>query len=264
MTIYEPDAVPCRDESIVYLHGGGLIFGSREGVPEKLLSVFTDGGFRVIALDYPLAPHILLNGIVQDIKESIELLFEQGLLTERYFLWGRSSGAYLSLLLARDNTFLRKPSGILSFYGYGFLTDGWGERPAAAYTCLPEVSPDALNLLPEGIYASADMALCYPVYVYARQTGCWLQLVSGLEAKDFMASWSLRLTDKLPCPLFSVHCIHDPDVPYAETDMLFRKYGGVREIIISDTHDFDRDSGNFFAKNTYRKALNFMLEHAGR
>lgn len=38
---------------IVYLHGGGLLFGTRDDLPAYHLEQLTRAGFRVLALDYP-------------------------------------------------------------------------------------------------------------------------------------------------------------------------------------------------------------------
>ena len=56
---------------IVYLHGGGLLFGTRDDLPAYHLEQLTRAGFRVLALDYPLAPNAKLPQIPEDILCSV-------------------------------------------------------------------------------------------------------------------------------------------------------------------------------------------------
>ena len=56
---------------IVYLHGGGLLFGTRDDLPAYHLEQLTRAGFRVLALDYPLAPNAKLPQILEDILCSV-------------------------------------------------------------------------------------------------------------------------------------------------------------------------------------------------
>ena len=85
-----------------------------------------------------------------------------------YFLWGRSAGAYLCLLAAAGGKLTEKPVGILSYYGYGFLCDGWFMTPSKYYNTLPPVSEAALGAIPSGIHAEGALDRHYSVYVYAR------------------------------------------------------------------------------------------------
>ena len=43
---------------VVWLHGGALIMGSRNGVPKQLLELAREHGFVVVSLDYRLAPEL--------------------------------------------------------------------------------------------------------------------------------------------------------------------------------------------------------------
>lgn len=117
---------------IVYLHGGGLLFGTRDDLPAYHLEQLTRAGFRVLALDYPLAPNAKLPQILEDILCSVNTAARQP-----YALFGRSSGAYLCLLAAASGGLSREPRGLVSYYGYGFLTDGWYEAPSAHYSAFP-------------------------------------------------------------------------------------------------------------------------------
>ena len=41
---------------LLYFHGGGLVYGSKEDLPALHLQTLCEQGFRIIAFDYPLAP----------------------------------------------------------------------------------------------------------------------------------------------------------------------------------------------------------------
>ena len=41
---------------IFYLHGGGLVFGEPDDLPLCYVNLFSNAGYELISLDYPLAP----------------------------------------------------------------------------------------------------------------------------------------------------------------------------------------------------------------
>ena len=45
---------------IVWIHGGGLIFGSRTDIPEEQLKLYLNAGFSLVSIDYRLAPETKL------------------------------------------------------------------------------------------------------------------------------------------------------------------------------------------------------------
>ena len=56
---------------ILYFHGGGLLFGSRNDLPEIHLHLLTENGYPIIAFDYPLAPSAKLDLILEDVCASV-------------------------------------------------------------------------------------------------------------------------------------------------------------------------------------------------
>lgn len=175
------------------------------------------------------------------------------------FLWGRSSGAYLCLLAAAKCDLPRKPAGILSYYGYGFFCDNWFCTPNPYYCSLPAITEDSIrHFFHEDTHVSGDIDSHYALYVYARQTGKWLDLFYKGREKYFYLDYTLRLTNTLPCPVFAVHCTNDPDVPYAEFMEIVNRYHP-RQLIISDNrHDFDRDESNPFTAQVLSESLCFL------
>ena len=240
------DSDIAQKAAILYFHGGGLLYGDKSDLPDYHIERMTQAGYAIISFDYPLAPAAKLPAIMEDVCLSINHYLEHA---ERYtetllpyFLWGRSAGAYLCLIAAAHGNLNIKPKGILSYYGYGFLCDNWFHIPSRFYCSLPTVSEACLSTIPESIHTTGDLETHYSVYVYARQKGCWKDLIYEGRDKFFFLDYSLRTCDKLPCPLFCAHSMGDTDVPYEEFLALSSKYYAQRYIASCNEHDFDRNT----------------------
>ena len=61
---------------LLYFHGGGLIYGSKNDLPSELKKRFLAKGYTVLAVDYLLAPNSTLPEIVAALEESFYLLKE--------------------------------------------------------------------------------------------------------------------------------------------------------------------------------------------
>lgn len=271
-TVYSDTALSPK-ACVLYFHGGGLLYGTRTDLPNLHLKFLTEAGYRVIAFDYPLAPAVKLEQILEDVCASVRhylanpalYLCPESAAAEAetcaplpYFLWGRSAGAYLCLLAGAHGTFAKRSAGILSYYGYGFLCDGWFLTPSKYYCSLPTVSGTVLDSVPPGIHAEGDLSTHYSIYVYARQTGQWADLIYSGRQKFFYLDYTLRTCDRLPCPLFCAHSTGDTDVPYAEFLELCGKYHAQRFVASHNMHDFDRDEKNPVTMRLLEATLKFM------
>ena len=80
---------------ILYFHGGGLLYGHKDDLPEGHLRLLTQAGYRIISFDYPLAPAAKLPLILDDVRSSIHHFLDHpeayGADSLPYFLWGRSA-----------------------------------------------------------------------------------------------------------------------------------------------------------------------------
>lgn len=247
---------------ILYFHGGGLLYGTRRDLPALHKKTLTEAGYCIIAFDYPLAPAAGLELILEDVRASVEHYLEHPEAYAKealpYFLWGRSAGAYLCLMAGADTTCSRPPSGILSYYGYGFLCDGWFQTPSSHYCSLPPVSSSVLYSIPSDIHADGDLHTHYGSYVYARQTGTWLSLLYTGREKYFYLDYTLRTCEKMSCPLFCAHSTNDTDVPYSEFLELCSRYQAMRFVTASPMHDFDRDEKEPAAARLLHASLKFL------
>lgn len=260
-SVYSDESVQPR-ACILYFHGGGLLYGSRGDLPKTHLERLTSAGFVIISFDYPLAPAARLGYILEDVIASVNHYIGKPSAycpaALPYFLWGRSAGAYLCLLAAASGELTKAPAGILSYYGYGFLTDSWFSVPSRYYNTLPAVPESCLRSLPQFMHADGPLDTHYSAYVYARQTGKWKELFYDGRDKYFFTEYSLRSCDQLPCPLFCTHCIGDTDVPFQEFQALSQKYSAQRYIASGSQHDFDRNESSAITKRLLDATLRFL------
>lgn len=246
---------------LLYFHGGGLLCGKPDDLPGIHLETLTEKGYGILAFDYPLAPAASVEMILEDVLSSIRSYTESCSLP--YFLWGRSAGAYLCLtaaarISADPDLVSFLPSGLLSYYGYGFLTDGWYDTPAPWYEKLPPVPGSVLESLSGTLHTKGDLDTHYSAYVYARQTGTWLSLFYKGEKGNFLSEYSLCHVDSFPFPLFCAHSTGDPDVPFEEFNALSEKYRAKRHVAAAQAHDFDRTSSAFTVKLLLSDTVRFL------
>lgn len=261
VTIYTDTEISTKAR-VLYFHGGGLLYGSREDLPSGHIDALTRAGYEILAFDYPLAPAAGLDEILEDVCTSINDACESTAeFTDSslpYFLWGRSAGAYLCLMAAARGNLVTPPKGILSYYGYGFLCDSWFCTPNSYYRTLPPVDASCLNTIPKTVHAAGSLDTHYSVYVHARQTGSWKQLIYKGREKFFFLNYSLRTCESLPCPLLAAHSTGDTDVPYSEFLELCNRYQPLRFIAPGTIHDFDRDPDNPFTVQLLKATVAFL------
>ena len=99
--------VPPRpsDRFILYLHGGGYVFGSPRSHMPLLAPLARAARSRVIALDYRLAPEHPCPAAIDDVVAAYRGLLERGVDPQRVVFMGDSAGGGLvltSLLALRD------------------------------------------------------------------------------------------------------------------------------------------------------------------
>ena len=243
---------------LIYLHGGGLLYGSRNDLPSRHLELLTNAGYQVICLDYPLAPDYQIEEIVNHVCSSITWcvsnIVNYGHAPLPYVLWGRSAGAYLCLIAASHGNLSPSPSAILSYYGYGFLCNDWFCTPNHHYKQFPTVSESCLSRNS----GNFDIQSHFERYVYARQSGTWKNIIYTGRDKDFYLRYSLRSCTELPCALFAAHATGDPDVPFAEFQALCERYHPYRFIESSTIHDFDRLDTYPFESTLGAKTIEFL------
>lgn len=233
---------PC----VVWIHGGGLIFGSRTKSPrEPFLRTLLEKGFVVLSLDHRLAPETKLPGIVEDIRAAWDWIVENGsrllgIDTTRIAMAGGSSGAYLALI--SGYSVQPRPRALASFWGFGDITASWEADPSAfyrqSYPLVTKEEADAsVGVLPVS-EPPADVDRGY-FYVYCRQQGRWLIEVTGHDPRQdpgwFDPYCPIRNIAADYPPTILIHGTLDTDVPHEESKNLALRFDqlGVRHEFLS-------------------------------
>ncbi|MEQ1931210.1 MAG: alpha/beta hydrolase [Parvularculaceae bacterium] len=91
--------------TLIYFHGGGFVYGSLESHHPLCCRLALAGGFRVIAVDYRLAPETPFPGphldAIAAVKSIIAEASHHGVDADRVALGGDSAGACLATVAAR-------------------------------------------------------------------------------------------------------------------------------------------------------------------
>ncbi len=195
---------PHAHATLFYFHGGGLMFGNRDDLPQDIRDYWHQHGYDIIAIDYPLAPEATLDDIIKSLRDTIRLCIDTDALTQ-YSFFGRSAGAFLALQLHRYFA----PEFIIAFYGYTISDRQWLLEPNKHYMQYPTLNPTSLTRMIQTIppYRSTVESR-YALYVNARQTGTWLQQLQTTPPS---------IDPTLLPPTFLWHSIFDPDVPFRES-----------------------------------------------
>src|SRR5699024_8039745 len=100
---------------IMYFHGGGLIFGQPNDLPQAYIDILSES-YYLIMVSYRLAPESHIDTIIEDALSNYDHLKSlYPSLPIITFL--RSAGALLSMLVSRN----RKVDSIIDFYGFSRL-----------------------------------------------------------------------------------------------------------------------------------------------
>lgn len=251
-----------QEETIIYIHGGGFVYGSAHDLPDAYILQITQAGYDLILLEYPLAPEVKLGQILNSLESGVDwfithALSKLDLKSTDYILFGRSAGAYLSALLS--HRLQVKPKALWLFYGYYSLQEAAFRVPSRHYLQYPKIEDAvAKQLMQPKVLVEGPKETRFSLYIYYRQSGKWIFDI--LEDSENPADYSLtkeQLT-KLP-PAFLAASIGDADVPYRISKRMANTIPGAHlETIDSNEHDFDRTTTDSIGKDIYFKALEWL------
>lgn len=237
-----------KNITILYFHGGGLLYGQRDDLPSVYLNKFLDSGYDFLALDYPLAPESNLNSILKSAYEETTYFIEKykevfELKNKEYVFFGRSAGAYLCFMLTNMliNNEKLTPSAIISLYGYARLDEVQFHTQNKYYCKFPSISDESIKkIILDKPITYAPLDLRFSLYVKARQEGKWIgYLCNDEDPKRY--SLSETELNKFPPTILSAATL-DPDVPFKISKSLSKLIPNSKLITIYDeVHDFDRD-----------------------
>ncbi len=262
-TFYPAAEASAKPLTLLYLHGGGLVFGARNDLPDTYKKMLSDAGYALLAIDYPLAPEAQLPAMMLCLQKALvwfreegKKLFNSG--SADYVLFGRSAGAYLAFqLAARSNEPHLK--GLASFYGYYSLDEPSFHQPSTYYNTFPKVPVAYLKqLLQKQPLAVGAVTERFPLYLHARQTGKWVPLF--LEDKSKIASFSLTAAElQLLPPTFLTASTADQDVPYQFTQQAAQLIpNAALHPVLGMPHDFDADLSKPAGRRTYQQFIHWL------
>lgn len=264
-TFYPAAAASPEPLTLLYLHGGGLVFGDRNDLPDVYKKMLSDAGYALLTIDYPLAPEAQLPEILLCLQQAVLWFKADGkalfnLASADYVLFGRSAGAYLAFLLAARSM---DPNlkGLASFYGYYSLDEPSFHQPNAYYNTFPKVPVAYLKQqIRKQPLAVGALAERFPLYLHARQTGKWVPLF--LEDKSKIAAFNLTAAElqSLP-PAFLTASTADQDVPYRFTQQAAQLIPrSVLHPVLGLAHDFDADLTQPAGRRTYQQLIHWLDE----
>lgn len=269
--------------AILWIHGGGLIFGNRKDIADYQLAEYMKRRYLVVAVDYRLAPETKLAEIADDIEDATIWIRSKGadlfdVDPQRIAIVGHSGGGYLSLLAG--TRIQPAPQAIVSFYGYGTITGPWLEKPSPHYTTMPLVSTEqAMEYVNGPVISSAPNEPAWPdgrasFYLYCRQKGIWPVMVSGNDPqseRDWFSQYEplQRITADFP-PTMLLHGEADTDVDFEQSLLLAQALAqqGVEHELIRDEawgHVFDEFMADQdpAVRQAFDRVLDFLDRHLG-
>jgi len=101
LDIWYPRDSKTPTPTLVYIHGGGWIFGSKEGAVYQFLP-YLERGWRVVNVEYRMAGNSLAPGAVEDTRCALRWIYrnakQYNFDTSKIVLTGHSAGGHLSLI----------------------------------------------------------------------------------------------------------------------------------------------------------------------
>jgi len=224
---------------VVWIHGGALIMGDREGIHPRVKTLAEERGYALVSIDYRLAPETKLPDIISDIEAAFEWIAGDGakqfhLDPKRIVVCGGSAGGYLTLVTGYRVR--PRPKAIVALYGYGDLIGDWYSTPSPHPVHNPKkfTREEAAQQTDGTVISDARKRKGNGgvIYLYYRQNGIWPQEVSGFEREGIAEKISPfepvhNVTAEYP-PTLLIHGTSDTDVPFEESKMMaeqFEKHG---------------------------------------
>lgn len=247
---------------ILYFHGGGLIYGHRDDLPQVYIDHIVASGYSLLTLDYPLIPEVKIDTIIHCLEEGImnlkslpELQHEN---LDELIYFGRSAGAYLALLLSQSSK-IESPKQLICFYGYYSLMNNLLTQPSAYYNHY-QVVPfmTVYNLLRKEPIINSSIEERFPIYLSYRQSGNWVKELLGRKnkAQDFsLTSDNLK---NLP-PTFLAASSSDQDVPFSISQEMSQVIPDNKAFFIEGMpHDFDANLQSVQGKKAYTELTTWL------
>lgn len=228
----------------VWIHGGALINGGREGIGRAGREL-VEAGYCVVSIDYRLAPETKMPGIYDDLEDAFRWIRENAREVFRgdaskIAVLGGSAGGHLTL--SSGFRVEPRPDVLVAFWGYGDVIGPWLSEPSPHPrhhgSEITREEMTAIENSPPVANAKKREGDGGAYYRYCREQGIWPEKVGGFDPKSepkkfhpFMAV--KNVTPGYP-PTLMIHGTVDTDVPHEQSELMakaFRKHGVPHELI---------------------------------
>lgn len=192
--ISAPDA--SADRAVLYLHGGGYVIGSINTHRDLMARISRASGFRVLGIDYRLAPEHPFPAAVEDAVAAYRWLLAQGLQPSRIAVAGDSAGGGLTVatLVAIRDAKLALPGASVCLSPWVDL-EGIGESMTSKASVDPVVQKDGLVGMAAAYLAGKDPRTPLAAPLYADLKGLPPLLIQVGESETLLDD-SNRLADR--------------------------------------------------------------------
>lgn len=249
-----------KEKTIIYFHGGGLVYGSRNDLPHDYVNLFLENGYDFFAIDYPLYPETDIQNILNHCMSSIQWFLKNGidvlgLKSTDYILFGRSSGGFITNYLTAFFSG-KKPNKLISLYSYFDLNDYGLTGPNSHYIGIsPIPSATVKRLIQSKPLSCGRLENRYMIYVYLRQKGLWFK---GLENTHCDLTIPEECFEKFP-PTFLSASTKDKDVPYSQSEKMNQLIKDSYLFTVDENiHDFDREYNSPVSKRLYEQIIKWL------
>lgn len=248
---------------LIYLHGGGLIYGTRNDLPKYHIELFVNMGYQVLCLDYPLLPSVTFDVLLATIEAYIRWISQKPMALRpfnAYDLFGRSAGSYLAFKwteLCIKNNHYQKPRNLIAFYGYPTYNVDAFNDPQMHKNHI-HIPTNALKGMPMDQVITDDPLLQRAVYyAYLRQEGKWLETLFGPFYHNSITKYDVDKTTLSDFPrTFMTASIDDDDVPYSIGKQFSKQLPNVVfHQVYGLPHDFDKHISHTEVKNLMQKLM---------
>ena len=184
------------DRAVLYLHGGGYVMGSINTHRDLMARISRASGFRVLGIDYRLAPEHPFPAAVEDAVVAYRWLLAQGLQASHIAVAGDSAGGGLTVatLVAIRDAKLATPGAGVCLSPWVDL-EGIGESMTTKASVDPVVQKEGLIGMAAAYLGGKDPRTPLAAPLYADLKGLPPLLIQVGEAETLLDD-SNRLADR--------------------------------------------------------------------
>lgn len=233
---------------LIYLHGGGLVYGTRNDLPKQHIDLFIELGYQVLCLDYPLLPSVSFDVLLETLEAYILWIdhHPKALLPfDTYDVFGRSAGAYLAFkwtetCITLNSTLM--PRNLIAFYGYPSFVDNAFKSPHTRKMHQPISFSGVQSIFTDQVITDDPLLQRSILYAYLRQEGLWVETLMGIDIDVSEYDVNLNALPEFP-RTFMTASVDDDDVPFSLGKKFFKALPqAVFHQVYGLPHDFDQQT----------------------